>query len=130
MPKPFGWLPKRRWLRWTIVIIGGGFLTLVALAIAAYFLLQRPAVQSRLMSMMFRHQLGKPLPEPPGPSLPAQFQDRLTKQTEGLQNAGQLFNSTNIWDVHLRFTSNEWAALGPRLIPPVPAFNVAAAASS
>lgn len=123
MPKLLGWLPKRRWLRWTIIIIGGGFLMLVTLAISAYLLLQRPAVQSRLMSMMFRYQLGRPLPEPPGPSLPAQFQDRLTRQAGALQDAGHLFNSTNIWDVHLRFTSNEWAALGPKLIPPVPAFN-------
>lgn len=123
MPKLLGWLPKRRWLRWTIIIIGTGFMLLVALAVGAYFLLRQPSVQSRLMTMMFRHKLNQPLPTPPSPSLPAEFQVRLTEHPESIDNAGELFVATNIWDVHLHFTAGQWAGLGPNEVPPVPAFN-------
>lgn len=123
MPKLLGWLPKRRWLRWTIIILGTGFMLLVALIVSAYFLLQRPSIQSRLMTMMFRYQLSQPLPMPPSPSLPAKFQARLTEHPNAIESADQLFLSTNIWDVHLRFTAAQWASLGPNEIPPVPDFN-------
>ncbi len=122
MPKLFGWLPKRRWLRWSIIILGGGFLLLVVLGITVFILLQQPAIQSRVMSFFFTMELRNPPPEPPHPSLSAGDLDRLANDADSLENASQLFGTTNVWDVHLRFTGDEWTALGPNRIPGVPGF--------
>lgn len=122
MPKLFGWLPKRRWLRWSIIIFGGGFLLLVALAVTVFVLLQQPAIQSRVMSFMFTRQLGQTPPEPPAPSLNTDAQARLARYADSLQDASQLFATTNVWDVRLNFTEHDWTGLGPNRIPPMPGF--------
>src|SRR4029077_21193523 len=31
----------------------------------------------------------------------------------------QLFQPTNVWDVQLKFTSNQWTQLQPNIVPPV-----------
>ena len=123
MPKLFGWLPKRRWLRWTVIGVGSGVLTLAALGVTGYFLLQQPAVQSRLMGWYFGRELHKPLPEPPAPSLADVDEARLARAASALQDATQLYAITNVWDVHLHLTESEWIGLGPKQIPSVSAFS-------
>jgi spore coat protein H len=122
MPKLFGWLPKRRWLRWLIIAVGSGFLLLVALGVTGYILLQQPAIQSRVMSFMFTYQLGQEPPVPPAPSLSAEAHAQLANYGGSLKSASQLFATTNVWSVHLKFTDKEWKSLGPNRITPVPGF--------
>ncbi len=122
MPKLFGWLPKRRWLRWFVVIFGSGFLLLIALGATGYILLQKPEVQSRLMSLFVAYQLGQEQPVPPAPSLSPEGQARLATYAGSLGNASQLFATTNVWDVRFTFTSEEWKNLGPNKIAPAPGF--------
>lgn len=122
MPKFFGWLPKRRWLRWSIIILGTGFLLLVALGVTGFILLQQPAVQGRLMSFFVTAELRSQPADPPAPSLAAEFDARLARHAAALSGPGDLFSPTNVWDVHFRFTEKEWKDLGPRLIPGLPGF--------
>ena len=122
MPKLFGWLPKRRWLRWSIILFGGGFLLLIVLAITGFFLMRQPAVQSRVMAFAFGYQLRQPIPDPPVPSLAAEHQARLATHAGQLKNAAELFVPTHVWDVRFQLTAEEWTGLGPNQITPISAF--------
>jgi spore coat protein H len=122
VPRLFGWLPKRRWLRWLILLPATGLALLLILGVIGYLLLQRPGVQSRLMTMLFDYQLKQPLAEPPLPSLSDQELQRLSRHAATLDDPDRFFSPTNVWDVHLAFSGAEWATLGPRHIPPMPGF--------
>ena len=71
---------------------------------------------------MFNFQLRQPLETPPAPSLPPEAAAALSTNATALLSAAELFRPTNVWAVHLSFTSNQWAALGPKNVPPVPGF--------
>jgi hypothetical protein len=43
----------------------------------------------------------------------------LTTNAVALRKAAELFQLTNVWNVHLKFTSNQWTRLGPDVVPPV-----------
>lgn len=45
------------------------------------------------------------------------FQKR--KSTAGLTNAADLFVTTNIWTVHLKFTPEQWAGIEPHYVEPL-----------
>lgn len=122
MPKLFGWLPKRRWLRWMILAAGSGFLFLVVLAVTIYILLQQPAMQARVMSYMFTAQLQNQPPDPPEPSLGAADLTRLAGHIHTVNSAGDLLAPTNIWNVRFHFTADQWHELGPNRIPVMPGF--------
>jgi hypothetical protein len=119
MPKLFGWLPKNRWLRWLIILFGSGFLLLVVLIVAGYFLLQQPAVQSRLMSFFLTAELYNLPPVPPEPSLSDADLAGLARYAAEINSVDDLFATTNVWDVHFRFTAEEWEGLRPERIAPV-----------
>jgi len=120
--KLFRWLPKSRWKRFVVLTIVGGFTFLLLLLISGYFLWRIPKVQSLLMTAMFNFQLRQPLETPPAPSLPPEAAAALSTNATALLSAAELFRPTNVWAVHLSFTSNQWAALGPKNVPAVPGF--------
>jgi len=120
--KLFRWLPKSRWKRFVVLTIVGGFTFLLLLVVSGYFLWRIPKVQSLLMTAMFNFQLRQPLETPPAPSLPPEAAAALSTNATALLSAAELFRPTNVWAVHLSFTSNQWAALGPKSVPPVPGF--------
>jgi hypothetical protein len=120
--KLFRWLPKSRWKRYVVLTVIGGFTSLVLLVISAYLLWRIPKVQSLLMTAIFNFQLRQPLEIPPAPSLSPEAAAALSTNATALLSAAELFRPTNVWAVHLRFTSNEWAVLGPKNVPPVPGF--------
>lgn len=122
MPKLFGWLPQRRWLRWTIIVAGSGFLLLIALAITIYILLQQPAMQARVMSFMFTAQLNSQPPNPPEPSLGDADLARLAGHIHAVNTPAELLAPTNIWNVRFHFTADQWRDLGPNRIAPMPGF--------
>lgn len=39
-----------------------------------------------------------------------------------LQSADELYRTTNVWSVHLKFTPEQWAGLKPKRVPAVPNF--------
>ncbi len=100
----------------------GGFLLLVLLGVSGYFLFRQPRVQGWLFSMMMKRELGQPLELPPEPSLPPDAAARLSTNATTLLSAADLFRATNVWDVHLKFTSNQWTTLGPKSVRPIPGF--------
>jgi hypothetical protein len=74
------------------------------------------------MTAMFNFQLRQPLESPPAPSLPPEAAAALSTNATALLSAAELFRPTNVWAVHLSFTSNQWAALGPKNVPAIPGF--------
>ncbi|HLH56950.1 MAG TPA: CotH kinase family protein [Verrucomicrobiae bacterium] len=118
----FRWLPKTRWLRWLVLGVAAGafFITfVVTLVITAVLLWQNPKVQGWVMVKILQHQATQPGATPPAPHLsPAELALLSTNAVE-LSSAGDLFGATNIWDVSFRFTSNQWAQMGPHFVPPI-----------
>jgi len=122
MSKLFGWLPRTRWKRWLVLTAIAGFLTVLAvvtLAITAFVLWQTPAVQEWVMVRVLRHNVPEAGPIPPKPLLSETEQALLTTNANGLGSIEQLFQPTNVWDVQLKFTSNQWTQLQPNIVPPV-----------
>lgn len=119
MPKLFGWLPKNRWLRWFVILSGSGFLLLVVLVVTGFLLLRQPAVQSRLMSFFMTYQINQQLSDPPLPTLSAEQAASLARYAGRLKDAAELFATTNVWDVHFKFTEVGWEGLRPESIAPV-----------
>ena len=125
MTRVFGWLPRARWKRWLIFTAIAGYLLfvgLVTLVVTAFFLWRNPNVQGWVMVTILRHQSHEPVVMPPAPRLSPEEAVALSTNALAIQSAAQLFQPTNVWDVHVLFTSNQWARLGPNIIPPVPGF--------
>lgn len=123
MSKLFGWLPRTRWKRWLVLTAIAGFLCflfLLALIVTGVILWQNPKVQGWVMVRILRHQSHEPVVLPPMARLsPEEAVLLCTNGATTLQSAGELFRPTCVWDVQLKFTSNQWARLGPNIIPPV-----------
>jgi hypothetical protein len=122
MSKLFGWLPRARWKRWLVLTAISGFLLvllLISLAITAFFLWRTPGVQEWVMVRVLRHQIREPGQLPRKPLLSPTEASLLATNATALHSAADLFQSTNVWDVRLKFTSNQWAKLGPNIVPPV-----------
>ena len=74
------------------------------------------------MVQILRHQMRQPAVVPPMPALTLQEAALLATNATSLRSSAELFGTTNVWDVQLKFTSNQWAALGPNTVPPIPGF--------
>lgn len=125
MSKLFGWLPRARWKRWLILTAMAAFLCflcLLTVVITAVVLWRNPKVQGWVMVRILRQQSREPAGMPAPPRLSAEEAVLLSTNALHAQSAAELFQPTNIWDVHLKFTSNQWARLGPNIIPPVVSF--------
>jgi hypothetical protein len=122
MSRRFRWLPQARWKRWlllsVLVFLFLG-LMLVSLIITAVLLWQNPKVQSWVMIQVLHHQSHQPAEPPPFARLSDEERRLLKTNAAELRDASQLFEPTNVWDVQLRFTSNQWAKLGPNIVPPI-----------
>jgi len=74
------------------------------------------------MVEILRHQPHEPVGMPGMPRLSAEESALLSTNALEARSAAALFQSTNVWDVHLKFTSNQWSRLGPNIVPPVLGF--------
>ena len=122
VPKLFGWLPKKRWLRWLVLAALSGFCLAVTLAVSAFLLFRSPTFRVWLFTTMMSRQARKPVEAPREPSLSPEEAVRLTTNALALRAASELFRTTNVWAAHLRFSSNQWVALGPKHVPPMADF--------
>lgn len=121
----FRWLPQTRWKRWLVLAAVSAVLFvlfLITLVITAVLLWHNPKVQGWVMVKVLQHQARQPAGIPPAPNLSDEERLLLTTNAAAMSVAAQIFQPTNIWDVSLRFTSNQWAQLGPKVIPPVTQF--------
>lgn len=118
-------LPKSRWKR-VLAILAILVLTVVvglaSLALTIHLLFKIPRFTSFALRTFLQHQLKQPLDTPPHPHLSPEHEAQLTNHAATLTSAAQLFQSTNLWSVTLSFSSNQWTALTPKRIPPVPGF--------
>jgi spore coat protein H len=121
MRKMFSWLPKSRGKRVFAIIgliLGGGFLFLLTVAIAAFFLFRSPKFQSWLWPALMRRQATAALPDPPAVP-PGPVYNGHSPSAAQIHAAADLFQTTNIWKVHLKFSQKEWKELGPNYVQPV-----------
>lgn len=125
MPTSPARLPRLPW-KWRLLLaVGVGVLVLrklLLLVLGCALAWQVPQVQTWVWVTMLNHQMRQPLDPPPAPSLPAEAAAKLATHAAGLRAAADLFRPTNVWDVHLKFTAAQWAALGPNTVPPIPGF--------
>ncbi len=114
------WRPKRGWIRFFARCAAYGVLGFVVFVVAAWTVLRQPRVMTFFFTTMIQHGLDTPLEEPKtvAPATPPQGLARPASPEEAIRE-GALFGVTNVWDVRLHFTSNEWAALAPRRVPPL-----------
>jgi spore coat protein H len=122
MSRLFGWLPRARWKKWlvlTAIAASLFFLFVITLAITAFLLWRTPGVQEWVMVTVLRHQLRDPAQIPRKPLLSSEEEGLLATNATALRRASGLFQSTNVWDIQLKFSSNQWARLGPSIVPPV-----------
>jgi len=91
-----------------VTIVGTGFLVW-----------QNPKAQGWVMLKMLHQGLKEPGQVPAEPRLSKAESARLLTKTSHLHTAEDLFQATNVWDVELRFSSEQWAALGPKPVRPV-----------
>ncbi len=118
---------RLRWYWWLVVAAFAGGLFLfhavglgVAFAATANFLWQSPKAQARFWVRGFQDQLAKTPELPAKPGRPsAKLAPILATNAAALRVAGEFFQPSNVWDIHLSFRSNEWAALEPKRVPPV-----------
>jgi len=106
------------------LLIGGSLLVLllVSLGTTAFLLWRVPGVQGWVMVQFLQHQRRQPTENPHPPSLAPEEARLLTTNTIAIRSAADLFCTTNVWNVRLKFGSNQWAELGPNAVPPVPRF--------
>jgi spore coat protein H len=122
MSRLFGWLPQARWKRWLVFIATTGFLFLllvITIGVTAFLLWRNPQVQTWVMVKMLGHEARQPADIPSKPFLSTEERVVLSTNASALQSAADLFRPTNVWDVQLKFTSNQWTKLGPNTVRPV-----------
>jgi hypothetical protein len=122
MSKLFGWLPRARWKRWLILTAIAGFLLFMLVAglvVTAVVLWRTPRIQEWVLVRVLRHNVRDPDRAPPQPSLSTAERELLSTNVSGLRSAANLFQSTNVWDLQLKFSSNQWVRLQPDIVPPV-----------
>ncbi len=125
MRSPWSLLPKSGWKRWLaifFVVFGSLFLLLVTLIVAAILAWRSPNFQAWVFSKMIERQ-GATFPEtglnapPPVPSY-----NGFEPDAHPVTSAAELYRTTNLWNIHLRFTEQQWKALGPNHVPPLSGF--------
>lgn len=116
------WLPQSGWKRYLVLTLIGGFLCVVVLVTAAYFLFKIPQVQMWVFTKFMTRDLDNISEMPPPPHLKPEETALLTTDSNLLTSAAGLYRITNVWPVHLHFTSAEWAGLTPQRVPPMPGF--------
>lgn len=126
MARAIPWLPQATGKRWLVLFAIGGYwlvrkvvVTTLVPILSGFLLWQIPSVQGWIIMKMMRREMRQPVEFPPAPALSAQEAARLATNVLVVHSAAELFRPTNVWDVHLKFSSNQWFALGPNAVPPV-----------
>jgi spore coat protein H len=115
-------LPATGWKRWLAIlawIAGSCFLLLVTLIVSLVLAWRSPRFQTWVMEKMMEFT-PTPAEEMPGnPGLKAIYTGPLAS-ADSVRTAADIFRPTNIWNVHLKFTEQQWKDVGYKRIEPVP----------
>jgi DNA-directed RNA polymerase specialized sigma24 family protein len=131
--RPFHKLARRTlntlaWARWRRRVVVGvpSFILLLAALLGIAWYIDSLSGHSRLISMFLvwsaKHE-SKKVPEMAQPARP--WPDDPTRpllNATGMRTADELYQTTNIWVAHLKFTREQWSELEPERIDPLPHF--------
>lgn len=93
---------------------------LVPLFLTVRIVAHNPKTQARMWARGIGNQLLQVPATPQNPGMPsAALLGGLTTNSASLEAAGELFRTTNVWDVHLLFTVKQWADMKPESVPPL-----------
>lgn len=98
-------------------VVGSGILLIIGTALGLIILWQQPWFQAWVFQKSMTLQAGTL--EEPKASSESPYEGPVLRVAD-LSSGEQLFDSTQIWQAHLRFTEEQWNDLGPRRIAPVP----------
>ncbi len=116
-PARGGW---RRWARRLLKLLVAGVLLVVVLAVAGYFILKNPRAVSWIATRIVHFVASRPLKPPPVAREDPVLAVALRSDGRQVQTPADLYSLQGLWDVRLRFSSNQWADLGPRRIESLP----------
>ncbi len=111
----FRWRPRRGWIRFLAKSFLWAIFGLVILVITLWTVVRQPRVASAVFSMLVQSGLNGPMEEPKLETSavpPAGLADPVSVGSER-------YALTNVWEVRLSFSSNEWATLSPQRVPPL-----------
>lgn len=116
------------WTRWRRRVVFGvpAFVAAVISLLATIWIVEGRDGHSRLISMFLvgsiKHE-GRTVPglASPAKPWPGEGQAQLPS-AHSVRTAAQLFQTTNIWLVHLQFAADQWEAIQPKRIRPLPHF--------
>ena len=110
-----------RWRRRVVIGVPCFFLLFITLASTAWYI-DSFTGHSRLISMLFvwsvKHE-GKTVPGMAQPARPWPADASIPRpDAAAVRTARDLYQTTNIWLAHLKFTREQWIAAQPRRIDP------------
>lgn len=113
------WVRWRRRLRWAGAGVGMCVVVLAAAVTGVLVLWNTGQLVPMLIEWGARQQ-AKSVPELAEPARPWPGPDSPGLAASGVHSAAAFYLTTNVWVMHLRFSAEQWAALTPRRVPPVP----------
>lgn len=111
--------PASRWKRVLAVLgllAGYGFLLLILLGLAGFLYFRSEERREGFFQALLAWQF-RPFPATL-PLAATALSPAPEQRSTGSLSAEELFQTTQVWRIHLRFTSNQWVAMSPRQVPP------------
>lgn len=116
------------WTRWRRRVVFGvpAFVAAVIFLVATIWVVEGRDGHSRLISMFLvgsiKHE-GRTVPGLAAPAKPWPGNGQAHRPTaHGVRTAVDLYQTTNIWLVHLQFAADQWEVMQPKRITPLPHF--------
>lgn len=118
------------WARWRRRVAFGvpAFVASVILLLAAIWIFEGRDGHSRLTSMLLVRSVKQEGRRIPGLAAPARAWPEKGRSpatlpmAHGVRGLRELYQTTNIWRVHLKFTADQWAVMQPKRVTPLPHF--------
>lgn len=125
MRSPWSLLPKSGWKRWlalAFVALGSLILLLVLLVTTVVIAWQSPTVKMWAIGKMIEMQSGAFPEEGMHAPAPAPTYRGFEPDARLAKTAADLYQATNLWPVHLRFSAEQWQAMNWKRVPAIPNF--------
>ena len=119
----FRWLPARGWKRWLVLaVLAGASLVLAVVVLVVSVIVawnKSPRFQMWAMEKMMSMGPVEPTDVPGNPGLRAVYSGPLAS-AEAVRRAADIFQPTNVWNLHFIFTAGQWERIHYKRVPPVP----------
>ncbi len=116
------------WTRWRRRVVIGvpAFITSLVALVALTWFVSSLSGHSRFFSMLFQWSVKEEAKRNPGMTEPARpwpaAGEGLERIVTSIRTTRDLYQTTNIWQAHLKFTREQWKAIEPKRIAPLPHF--------